>query len=117
MRCPSSPLNGGASRPSISRPNFTQSTILAMMRPPVGFYHNAEESVPDRPRVLFLGAFGEFSFLPLAALLDAGLPVCAVVVPPSGPADASPPAVRRVEPAPIQLSPLTLTEAPANRSI
>lgn len=36
---------------------------------------------PGRPRVLFFGMEGIFSALPLQALLQAGIPVCALVVP------------------------------------
>ncbi|HEY7357813.1 MAG TPA: methionyl-tRNA formyltransferase [Ktedonobacterales bacterium] len=40
----------------------------------------------DAPRILFLGTSGAFSVPPLVALLDAGVTVCAVVVPsPKGP--------------------------------
>jgi methionyl-tRNA formyltransferase len=37
------------------------------------------------PRVLYLGMPGAFSLAPLAALLDAGAPVCAVLVPAAAP--------------------------------
>jgi methionyl-tRNA formyltransferase len=69
----------------------------------------------DLPRVLFLGTFGEFSLLPLAALLDQGFRVSAVVVPRSGPADPHLPGVRRVEPS--RTSPSALLEAPATPNI
>ena len=37
----------------------------------------------SRPRVLYFGMYGQLSYAPLAALIGAGVDVCAVVVPPS----------------------------------
>ncbi len=49
------------------------------------------------PRVLFLGMQGNFSYPPLRALLDAGIEVCAVVIPAAPGPMQDQPAIRRRE--------------------
>lgn len=74
------------------------------------------------PRVVFFGTYGELSLRPLAALLDEGFPIGAVVVP--RPRDPSPESqalwpqsvVRRLEPASL-LHGLPLLDAPAAANI
>ena len=69
------------------------------------------------PQVMFLGTFGDFSLLPLTALLEAGFPILAVVVPRSGASEPAAGGVRRVGPAVGSRSSLTLLEAPAAPNI
>ena len=49
------------------------------------------------PRVLFLGMQGKFSYAPLRALLEAGIQVCAVVMPAEQDYDVEIPAIQRHE--------------------
>jgi methionyl-tRNA formyltransferase len=49
------------------------------------------------PRILFLGMQGRFSYPPLLALLEAGIQVCAVVIPAEQSFGANLPAIRRRE--------------------
>jgi methionyl-tRNA formyltransferase len=77
----------------------------------------------DTPRVMYLGALGPFSCAPLAALLAAGLPVCAVVVArgprppptalPSGQRGSPEGSIRRLAPAPAARGALPLLDAGA----
>src|SRR5215471_18610523 len=94
MRCPNAPGNGGLSKPGSSRPNLTHITIRGMMKTPgecydiflveyykkQGHMSNMAKST-HLPRVLFFGTQGRFSYAPLRTLLEAGIQVCAVVIP------------------------------------
>jgi methionyl-tRNA formyltransferase len=83
----------------------------------------------DAPRVVYLGALGPFSYAPLAALLAAGVPVCAVVVARAHRQTALPGAplpggtgithegVRRLVPAPRMPTALPLLDAGTSRTI
>jgi methionyl-tRNA formyltransferase len=83
----------------------------------------------DAPRVVYLGALGPFSYAPLAALLAAGVPICAVVVARAHRGTALPGAsltggsgithegVRRLVPAPRMPSALPLLDAGTSRTI
>src|SRR5215467_11100684 len=108
MRCPSSPGKGGFSSPGSSRPSLTHITIRGMMITPgrryvvlyTEYYKIAcrmSNSTPP-PRVLFLGMQGNFSHPPLRAVLEAGIEVCAVVVPAAQSVVQDQPTIRRREP-------------------
>jgi methionyl-tRNA formyltransferase len=58
--------------------------------------HRATPRIPHKraPRVLYLGMLGEFSLLPLVALLEAGIAVCAVLIPEE--AGATTPGMRHI---------------------
>jgi methionyl-tRNA formyltransferase len=81
---------------------------------------HATSAEPERglPRVMFFGTYGDLSLRPLAALLDDGFPLCAVVVPrPRDPSSANDGAqIRRLEPTAL-LQTLPLLDAPAAANI
>ncbi|HKB49214.1 MAG TPA: hypothetical protein VKC57_16020, partial [Ktedonobacterales bacterium] len=70
--------------------------------------HRATPRIPPKraPRVLYLGMLGEFSLLPLVALLEAGIAVCAVLIPEE--AGATTPGIRRIAPVAVPGSTLPL---------
>jgi methionyl-tRNA formyltransferase len=63
---------------------------------------------------MFLGTSGVLSLLPLAALLDGGFSVSAIVVSQQAPFDPGAPPARRLEPPPIRLTSLPLLDAAAS---
>ena len=77
---------------------------------------NPESGRP--PRIIFLGMQGNFSHPPLRAVLEAGIEVCAVVVPAAqGLVQHELPAIRRREQPQAFRSPLTVLESSLHTSI
>ncbi|HBY98026.1 MAG: formyltransferase family protein [Ardenticatenaceae bacterium] len=77
---------------------------------------SSKPGASDSPRVLFMGMAGAFSLPPLAALLAAGIPVAAVLVPALRPLMPETPPVRPVRPVPVA-SDLPLVTPFAERTI
>lgn len=77
----------------------------------------AEQANRLGPRVLFLGTPGDFSLPPLEALLAAGLPVCAVVVPSAGGVSPSSAPIIRHGPVKVGRSNLPILTPFMNRTI
>ncbi len=69
------------------------------------------------PRVLFLGMQGNFSYPPLLALLDAGIEVCAVVIPAAPGPMQDQPAIRRREQPQMSRSMLPVLQSSLQTSI
>ena len=69
------------------------------------------------PRVLFLGMQGRFSYAPLRALLEAGIQVCAVVIPAKTGYDMELPAIQKQEQFPLSHSILPVLNFSINSSI
>lgn len=69
------------------------------------------------PRVLFFGMQGRFSYAPLRALLDAAIPVCAVVIPTQQSFEVVLPAIQKQELLPLSRSILPVLNSAINSSI
>src|SRR6266576_1375070 len=117
MRCPKAPGKGGFSNPGSSRPNLTHITIRGMMKTPDQSYdifwikyYKKQDLMSNMlqtqrlPRVLFFGMQGRFSYAPLHALLEAGIQVCAVVVPAEQGFQGEQPAIQKQEQQPLSHS-------------
>jgi methionyl-tRNA formyltransferase len=73
--------------------------------------------VPTLPRVLYLGTAGASSLAPLLALLEAGVPICAVAVGAGSTNPRGPVPVRHLLPAPAETGGLPLRDPYATRGI
>lgn len=69
------------------------------------------------PRVLFFGMQGRFSYAPLRALLEAGIQVCAVVIPVEQGFEVALPAIQKQEQPPLSHSTLPILNSPIHSSI
>jgi methionyl-tRNA formyltransferase len=69
------------------------------------------------PRVLFLGMQGRFSYAPLHALLEAGIQVCAVVIPAEQGLQVELPAIQKQEQQPVSHSMLPVLNSSIHPSI
>jgi methionyl-tRNA formyltransferase len=69
------------------------------------------------PRVLFLGMQGRFSYAPLRALLEAGIQVCAVLIPAERGFEVELPAIQKQEQPPLSRSTLPMLNSSINSSI
>src|SRR6266704_3654398 len=130
MRCPNSPGKGGFSNPGSSRPNLTHITVRGMMKTPgrcydvlCNEYYKIAMSMSNiartirPPRAIFLGMQGNFSHPPLRALLEAGIEVCAVVIPAPQSLMQDLPAIRRREQPQASRSVLPVLQFPLQNSI
>jgi methionyl-tRNA formyltransferase len=69
------------------------------------------------PRVLFFGMLGKFSYAPLRAILEAGIQVCAVIIPAEQDCDVEMPALQKQEQLPSSRSMLPVLNSSMNTSI
>src|SRR6266566_7943902 len=124
MRCPKAPGKGGFSNPGSSRLNLTHITIRGMMKTPgqsydifLTEYYKKQGLMSNSPRVLFLGMQGRFSYAPLLALLEAGIQVCAVVIPAEQGFEVELPAIQKQEQPPSSRSMLPVLNSSIHSSI
>jgi len=66
--------------------------------------HDFASPIVHPPRVLFLGMQGRFSYAPLRSLLEAGIQVCAVVIPAEQDFEVELPAIQKQEQPPLSHS-------------
>lgn len=71
----------------------------------------------DKPRVLFLGMLGRFSYASLNALLHSGIQVCSVVIPSKSGSEVNLPAIRKQENNPLSGSMLPVLNSTIYSSI
>jgi methionyl-tRNA formyltransferase len=69
------------------------------------------------PRVLFFGMQGRFSYAPLRTLLEAGIKVCAIVIPAEQGFELPLPPIQKQEQPPLSHSSLTMLSSPIHSSI
>jgi methionyl-tRNA formyltransferase len=69
------------------------------------------------PRVLFFGMQGRFSYAPLSALLQAGIEVCAVIIPAEQSFEEELPPIQKLEQQPLSHSMLPVLNSTINSSI
>jgi methionyl-tRNA formyltransferase len=74
-------------------------------------------NIAHPPRVMFLGMQGRFSYAPLLALLEAGIQVCAVVIPAEQGFEVDLPAIQKQEQPPSPRSMLPVLNSSINSSI
>jgi methionyl-tRNA formyltransferase len=72
---------------------------------------------PHLPRVLYFGMQGRFSYAPLHALLEAGIQVCAVVIPAEQGFEVDLPAIQKLEQQPFSRSMLPVLNSSIHSSI
>ena len=77
-------------------PGQSYDIILSEYYKKQGLMSNETPST-HQPRVLFLGMQGKFSYAPLHALLEAGIQVCAVIIPIEQDFEVEPPAIQKHE--------------------
>jgi len=80
-------------------------------------YYKKQGLMSNSPRVLFLGMQGRFSYAPLRALLEAGIKVCAVVIPAEEGFEVELPAIQKQEQPPSTRSMLPVLNSSINSSI
>ncbi len=80
-------------------------------------YYKKQCLMSNSPRVLFLGMQGRFSYAPLLALLEAGIQVCAVVIPAEQGFEVELPAIQKQEQPPSTRSMLPVLNSSINSSI
>src|SRR6266480_6608099 len=76
-----------------------------------------ESRIARSPCVLFLGMQGSFSYAPLLALLEAGIQVCAVVIPAEQGLEVEVPAIQKQEQPPSTRSMIPVLNSSINSSI
>lgn len=81
-----------------------------------GLMSNVVDS-SNKPRVLFFGMLGRFSYASLDALLQSGIQVCAVVTPSNHDYDVNLPAIQEQEHHSLSRSMLPVLNSPSNPSI
>src|SRR6266851_993762 len=110
-------MRGLLGRPQGSPPPLCTTPALTMIdNRDERLSKNPESGRP--PRIIFLGMQGNFSHPPLRAVLEAGIEVCAVVVPAAqGLVQHELPAIRRREQPQAFRSPLTVLESSLHTSI
>jgi methionyl-tRNA formyltransferase len=72
---------------------------------------------PHLPRVLFFGMQGRFSYAPLCALLEAGISVCAVIIPAEKSFEEELPPIQKLEKQPLSHSMLPVLNSTIHSSI
>ncbi len=71
----------------------------------------------NKPRILFFGMLGRFSYAPLCALLNSCIEVCAVVIPSKQSSDVKLPAIKKLEYHTVSNSMLPVLNSSMNSSI
>ena len=79
--------------------------------------YDLTSSISHPPRVLFLGMQGRFSYAPLLALLEAGIEVCAIVIPAEQSFEVELPPIQKLEQQPLSRSMLPVLNSSIHSSI
>src|SRR5947207_2406653 len=79
--------------------------------------HDFASPIVHPPRVLVLGMQGRFSYAPLRSLLEAGIQVCAVVIPAEQDFEVELPAIQKQEQPPLSHSMLPVLNSSIHSSI